>query len=163
MRPILKPLASLAVATTLCAAIAAHAQGVWPAPTPHSGYGALEVITVSDPGIRYHCRVHSITADAIRCGVGFARKPVIYPRDTVAALVFAPNHSGQHEFFLTISLAVAGTVAAAIFLPPLAAVAIGFPSIYLGLLSAMFTESDSDNESILYQRLDMPTLTLRTH
>ena len=164
MQSILRSLALLAATTTIFASMRAQAQTKWPAPTSHSDYGLLEVITVSGPGIRHPCRVHSISTDAITCGIGFARKPVRYQRDNVAALVYAPDHSGEHLSIGLISVAVAGTVASSIFLPPLAAVAIGVPSIYFSLFSAMFADSDHFNEDLLYQRSNTPlTIHLRTH
>jgi hypothetical protein len=161
----LRPLKSLIflIATACCSTLTAQSHTDWPAPTSHPELGPIEVLTVTAPGILHHCRVHSITTDSITCGVGLARRPVVYQRDNIAALIFAPDHSGEHLFVACISVVVAGTVVAAIFLPPLAAVAIGIPSIFLGLFSVMATDGDHNDEAILYQRPKTPlTIHLRT-
>ena len=149
-------------ALLLPALLAAQATAEWPKPNTHPDVGTVDLVTVSDPGMRHKCRVHSLSADTITCGAGFARKPVVYQRDNVAAIISRPEHSGEYVCFAFISIAVAGTVAAAIFLPPLAAVAIGIPSIFFALGTAMFTDGDSDGGDILYQRLNTPlTVTVR--
>jgi hypothetical protein len=143
----------------------AHAQAHtdWPASSIHT-YGTVAVVTVSDPGIRHHCRVHAITIDTLVCGVGFARKPVIYQRDDVAALIEPPSHSSEPLVLGCLSIAIAGTVAAAVFLPPLAAVAIGIPSMLIGFTFAMVTDDDSHDETLLYQRPNTPlTVTVRSY
>jgi hypothetical protein len=149
-------------ALLLPALLAAQAITDWPKPSTHPDFGTVDLVAVSDPGMRHKCRVHSISADTITCGAGFARKLVVYPRDNVAAIISRPNHLGEHVFFVFITIAVAGTVAAAIFLPPLAAVAIGIPSILFALGTAMFTDGDSDGGNVLYQHPNTPlTVTLR--
>jgi hypothetical protein len=156
---------------TLLTAASLHAQATNPRPVPnsvwlrpgnHSDYGNVEVITIARPGVRRPCRVHEVTAHSIVCGIGVARKPLVLQSDEVAAVLYPRDHSGENIFFICTAAAVAGTIAAAIFLPPLAAVAIGIPSIWLALSTAMLTDGDSDAESILYQRPNTP-LTLHLH
>jgi hypothetical protein len=135
-----------------------------PWPKPDHELGKVDIVTMADAATRHHCHVQSITPDTITCGSGLVRKKVTYRRDDVAAIIDPPNHAGEHLFFGCMTVAIAGTVAAAIFLPAWAAVVIGVPAIVLALETAMFTDGDSNNDTILYQNPNTNlTLKLRTH
>jgi hypothetical protein len=162
------------LAIILCAALMpvakAHAQTTWPPPGTHADYGTVEVITLSHPKVRHYCRVHSITADTITCGIGLARKPVLYRRDDVAGLLESANpdplsQSIQHSL---VTGCVAGTltvlVVATAIASPTVALAILASAIAYGIYSEISPHTTWHAEAILYQRPNTPlTVHLRTH
>jgi hypothetical protein len=92
-----------------------------PVPWPSNNYlHKVDLVTVSQPGIVRHCRVHAITDDAITCGNGMGRKPVVYQRDDVAALL-APRRRPRRDGIVT-AAEIAGGSAGVAFAGPVAVV-----------------------------------------
>ena len=148
-----------------------QAQTNWPQPGNHADYGTVEVITLANPGHRNYCRVHAITPDTIVCGVGAARKPVLYHRDEVAAILDPVNHdatSQMLEHSLITGCEAGGVimivVIAAVIISPWASLAIAVTAITYAIYSAIHPHTTWHAEEVLYQRPNTPlTIHLRTH
>jgi len=142
----------------------AQAQTTWPQPGTHADYGTVEVITLANPSIRHYCRVHAITADTIACGIGMARKPVVYQRTDIAALLKAAKPRLGHSLITAgiIVLTVDGFIATAV-LSPWVTLAIAGAAASFAFYLAISPQA-SFVEQILYERSNTPlTITLRTH
>ena len=145
----------------------ARAQGLtkWPSKQDKpAGVLPLDLVTVSEPGVRHKCRVHSVSEDQIVCGVGFARKAVVYRREDVAALIVPPDHSTRtaNIFYLT---AAAGCVAASFFPPATVAVVllrVGAGVLVSLRLTSVWDDDDHNDDRVMYQRTGTPlSVTLR--
>jgi hypothetical protein len=162
--------ALIAFSLSAASITSAHAQTTWPQPGTHADYGTVEVITLSDPGHRHYCRLHAITADTIVCGVGLARKPVLYRRDDVAGLLDSASQNSISDSIahslVTASVVGALTVVAVAtaILSPWVSVAILASAVSYGIYSLIWPHTAWHNEEILYQRPNTPlTVHLRTH
>jgi hypothetical protein len=137
----------------------------WPAKQDKpSGVLPIDLVTMSEPGLRHKCRVHAITEDQIVCGVGFGRKAVVYKREEVAALIVPPDHSTRTATILYLT-AAAGCVAASFF-PP-ATVAVVLLRVAAGVsvslaLTNVWDDDDHNDDRLVYQHLGTPlSVTLR--
>ncbi len=153
------------LALILCAALMpvakTHAQTPWPPPGTHADYGTVEIITLADPGHRHYCRVHAITRDTILCGVGFARKPVLYHRDDVAAILESVFSNFEHSLAAGCEAgAFIAIVAATAILSPWLSLAIAASAIPHAIYSTISPHPTWHAEQILYQRPNTP-LTVR--
>jgi len=136
----------------------------WPLQPKPAGTLAIDLVTVSEPGVRHKCRVHSVTETAITCGIGPFRKPVIYPRENVAAIILPPTHAAMIDTVLELT-AGAACLAASFFVPITAVVIL--LRVAAGLspwiaLTNVWDDDDHSNDIVAYQRPDTPlTVSLR--
>jgi len=149
----------------LCPLARAQDATNWPAKQDKpSGVMPIDLVTVSEPGVRHKCRVHAITEGQIVCGVGFGRKPVVYSREDVAALILPPDHSTLTANILYLT-AAAGFVAASFFPPATAAVVLLRVGAGAWLIMAgtnLFDDDDHNDDRLIYQRAGEPlSVTLR--
>jgi len=129
--------------------------------------GSLEIITVSEPGVRHKCSVKKITADQIECS-GHLHKSVIYSRDEVQT-VLAPGHKLSVWPSILIGNSIAGgIITGAVFLAMLgpigivAAVPVGLVGVWFGLFLNASAVSDNEGpgpERFLYLRHTTPSTT----
>jgi hypothetical protein len=123
-----------------------------------AGVLPLDLVTVSEPGLRHKCRVHAVTEDQIVCGVGFARKAVVYRREDVAALILPPDHSTRTANILYLT-ATAGCVAASFFPPATVAVVllrVGAGVFVSFVLDNVWDDDDHNDDQVVYQRAGTP-------
>jgi len=151
--------------------LAAHSQEAtqldphWPLQSEPAGILPIDLVTVSEPGVRHKCRVHSITETEITCGVGIGSKPVVYPRENVAALISPPSHAALIDTILEVTAGTA-CILASVFVPITAAAVIMQVAGGISFPDALFNygvDNDDHSHDILrYQRPNTPlTVTLR--
>jgi hypothetical protein len=140
-----------------------HSQ--WRTQSGPTGGKAIDLVTVSDPSLRHKCRVHSITEAEVVCGVGPLRKPVIYQRENVAALILPPTHSALVSSILEVAVS-AGLIAGSLFVP-ITAVAV-MMQVYGGfsasgiIANLICHNNDHDHDIVAYQRANTAlNITLR--
>ena len=142
----------------------------WPDPASKGQYDPIDVVTATQPGVRHNCRVSTITDDAILCG-RFARKPVVYQRDEVVALLLRPRHPDRNSLIASLVF-TAVCIASSFFVPSVAAaillrVAAGSPYAIFFYLFFFTSEIDEDgpdhnDDILLYQKSGVP-LTVALH
>jgi hypothetical protein len=142
----------------------------WPDPAGKGRYDPIDVVTVTQPGVRHNCRVSTITDDAILCG-RFARNQVVYQRDEVATLLLRPRHPDRNSLIASLVF-TAVCIASSFFVTSVAAaillrVAAGSPYaifLYLASFTSEIGEdgSDHNNDILLYQKSGVP-LTVALH
>jgi len=133
----------------------------WPEKITGEYFSPLEIVTLSQPGVRHRCRASAITTDSLTCGRG--RKAVVYQRSDVAAIIAPPTHSDRHaviSFYAVSAASLAGS-----FFVPIEAVAITLRVVsgYSFLVPAWDTGPfDHNDDVLLYQRVDTSlSVTLR--
>jgi hypothetical protein len=90
--------------------------------TPPPRSHLLDIITVTQPGVRHRCRLHTITNDAIVCGVGIGKKPITYQAEDVAAVL--ERHPDPTKTVSVIVLVAGAACLAGSFFTPVTAVAV---------------------------------------
>ncbi len=166
MRPfLLVTAACLVMAGSGCERALAQDPSKWPSKQDRpAGVIPIDLVTVSEPGVRHKCRVHAITEDEIVCGVGIGRKPVAFKREDVAALIIPPDHSTLRTNVLYLG-AAAGCVAASFFPPATVAVVllrVGGGAFISMAFTNLFDDGDHNDDELVYQRAGTPlSVTLR--
>ncbi len=123
-------------------------------------YNPLDVVRISEPGVRHPCRIPVFTADSLICKGGFRRKEVSYARNDVAALILPPYHGERNRFIA--SWIFSGVCIAGSFFAPTIAVAIllrvaaGAPLAFVGfelLFGSSMSEDGNDHDAdwLFYQ------------
>lgn len=156
----------IAVAMALSPCALAFAQRDWPLQDKPAGVLPMDLVTVADPSTRHKCRVHSITAEAVTCGVGFGKKPLVYHRDNVAALILPPTHATR--FATIVELSMGAAYLAGSFFVPVTALVVTLRVLAgitpFAVLSNYFDDDDHADDQLVYQRPNTPlTIHLRTH
>jgi len=125
----------------------------------------LQVVTLSQPGVRHSCHLRSLTDDAITCRPNLSHKTTTYQRDDVAAVIDPPDHSDRNTMLIPLAL-TAASLAGSFFVPLGWAITLRiFSGLFLCADGAMGigAAGDHDNDVLLYQRPNTPlTVTLRT-
>jgi len=127
----------------------------WPTKIAGEYFSPLEIVTISQPGIRHICKLKEVTTDSLTCGRG--KKAVVYQRSDVAATISPPDHSDRHAV-ITYYVVSAVSLAGSFFVP------IEGVSIFLRVVSgyAFFTPVwdngpfDHNDDILLYQHPDTP-------
>jgi len=143
---------------------------IWPSQRGKKDYDPIDVVTVSQPGVRHSCSVPTLTKDTI-VSSRFARKPIIYQRDDVAALLLRPRHPDRNSLIASLVF-TAACIASSFFVPSvgvaiLLRAAAGLPYVIV-ISVALFTSaldddgSDHNNDFLLYQKSGVP-LTVTLH
>jgi hypothetical protein len=154
-----------AICSAACGVARAQQTTKWPEKQDKPrGVLPVDLVTVSEPGVRHRCRVHAITEDQIVCGVGFAQKAVTYRREDVAAIIVPPDHSTRTANILYLA-AAAGCVAASFFPPATVAVVllrIGAGAFIFAALTNIWDDDDHKDDRVVHQRAGTPlSITLR--
>lgn len=149
----------LMMAGLACEPARAQDTAKWPARQDKpSGVLPIDLVTISEPGLRHKCRVHAITEDHIVCGVGFGRKPVVYRRGEVAALIVPRDHSTRTANILYLT-AAAGCVAASFFPPATVAVVllrVAAGALVSVSLANVWDDDDHNDDRLAYQQAGTP-------
>jgi hypothetical protein len=90
----------------------------WPesAPAEQLPYRTLDIVTISQPTLRQHCKVHEVKADSITCHNRRHQADAIYLRDDILALVEPPAHENLIGFMMAAGI-VGAALAASFFVP----------------------------------------------
>ena len=134
---------------------------VWPTKTDYGYLSPLEIVTLSQPGVRHKCNLRAVSTDSLTCGHG--EKAVVYQRNDIAAIISPPRHSNRHA---VISCYVIGAASlAGSFFVPIEAVAITLRVVsgYSFVMPAWDNDTgDHNGDILLYQHSDTPlSVTLR--
>jgi hypothetical protein len=150
-------------ATSMATAPLAQQHSEWPEYQQQAG--TLDLVTITEPAIRNKCRVHTITADSITCGHGMGRKPIVYRRDTVAALINPPDQSSRNAVIYQ-SIVAAAWIAGSFFVPIAPVVillrVLAGLSPLVSYLTVIINDIDHPHDILLYQRPNTP-LTIHLH
>lgn len=143
----------------------------WPDPAPAEKlpYRTLDIVTINEPNVRQHCRVHDVEAQTITCRNHRHQADTIYHRDDIVALIEPPAHENLISFMEAAGI-VGATLAASFFVPLAGSIILriitGF--LFFGAWYATGTAydelaaigySDHNDDILLYQRPDT-TLTI---
>ncbi len=146
----------------------------WPAPAPAEKLpqSTLDIVTIDQPKLRQHCRVHEIKADAITCTAKHHRAETTFQREEILAIIEPPAHENLIGFAEAAGL-VAAIIAASFFVPfawSLTLRLVGGFFFFVGWAAngafydagASIGYHDHGNDILLYQRPDTP-LTIHLH
>jgi len=146
----------------------------WPAsdPAERLPQSTLDIVTLDQPKLRQHCRVHEIKADAIVCTAKHHRADTTFQREEILAIIEPPAHENLTGCAEAAGL-VAATIAASFFVPfawSLTLRIVGGFFLFAGwAANGMVYDSkasigyhDHAHDILLYQRPNTP-LTIHLH
>lgn len=156
----------IAAAFWVCLCSSALAQNRLPDLSVDDNY---DIVTVSKPTTRQHCRVDSSTMDSIRCEAKHGN-PQSFEADDILAVIAPPSHANLYRHLLYLS-AGAALITGGAFAPTLA---LSIPLYIFSILplgsellegfllrgECNYLCDDHSNDILVYKRLDIP---LRVH
>ena len=145
----------IATSISAVAGVASAESTAWPgSQSKPNSISSIDLVTVSEPGVRHKCRVHEITPETITCGVGMLREAVVYKRDNVAALIVPPSHTLRTTGIIEL-IAGAACLAGSFFVSAGAVVilmeVVGGLSTFIGQFNVIFDDGPTHDE-LIYQR-----------